>query len=93
MEIKVTDSSTTTWKYANIFRRPRESGDPVAFVNKTLDSLPAFAGTKGPGNDGKRISRFRDLRVEKLVACSAQFDTVWLSCQMRIPADRHVAAE
>jgi hypothetical protein len=33
-------------------RHPRESGDPVAFVQKTLDSLPAFAGTKGRGNDG-----------------------------------------
>jgi hypothetical protein len=33
------------------FRRPRESGDPVAFVQKTLDSLPALAGTKGRGND------------------------------------------
>jgi putative addiction module component (TIGR02574 family) len=32
-------------------RRPRESGDPVSFVQKTLDSLPAFAGTKGRGND------------------------------------------
>jgi hypothetical protein len=32
-------------------RRPREGGDPVAFVQRTLDSLPAFAGTKGRGND------------------------------------------
>ena len=53
-------ASTTTWKYANIFRRPRESGDPVAFVKKTLDSR--FRGT-----DGERISMFRNLRVEKLV--------------------------
>jgi len=39
-------------------RRPRESGDPVAFVQKTLDSLPAFAGTKGRGNDecGNRVA-------------------------------------
>src|SRR5450755_37740 len=27
-----------------VSRRPRESGDPVAFIQKTLDSLPAFAG-------------------------------------------------
>jgi hypothetical protein len=25
----------------------------VAFVKKTLDSLPALAGTKGRGNDGE----------------------------------------
>src|SRR5450755_462133 len=36
---------------ASSSRRPRESGDPVAFIQKTLDSLPAFAGTKGRGND------------------------------------------
>jgi hypothetical protein len=40
----VTDSTKTE-------RRPRGSGDPVSLVQKTLDSLPAFAGTKGRGND------------------------------------------
>jgi hypothetical protein len=35
-------------------------------VTKTLDSLPAFAGTKGRGKDGEPISMFRDLRVEIL---------------------------
>jgi hypothetical protein len=40
----VTDSTKTE-------RRPRGSGDPVSFVQKTLDSLPAFAWTKGRGND------------------------------------------
>src|ERR1700736_2993400 len=49
-----------TWKHANIFRRPREGGDPVAFVKKTLDS-------RFRGNDGERISMFRNLRVEKLI--------------------------
>src|SRR5712675_1285855 len=42
------------------WRRPRPrfkhsrtgfSGDPAAFVQKPLDSLPAFAGTEGRGND------------------------------------------
>ena len=31
--------------------RLREGGDSAAFVPTTLDSLPAFAGTKGRGND------------------------------------------
>ena len=26
---RIVNASTTTWKYANIFRRPRDSGDPV----------------------------------------------------------------
>ncbi len=42
-------------------RRPRPvtkiNGDPVAFVQTTLDSLPAFAGTKGRGNDGHELRR------------------------------------
>ena len=58
-------------------RRPRPrfkhsragfSGDPVSFVQKKLDSLPAFAGTKGRGNDDLqnpllriRLTRFRPL--------------------------------
>jgi hypothetical protein len=52
--------STTTRQYANMFRRPRESGDPVVCVKKTLDS-------RFRGKDGKQISMFRNLRVEKPV--------------------------
>jgi hypothetical protein len=53
--------------------RPRESGDPVAFVKKTLDSRLAvprnFAlRARFRGKDGERISMFRYLRVEKQVA-------------------------
>jgi hypothetical protein len=44
-------------------RRPRESGDPAAFVPTTPDSLPAFAGTKGRGNDDIKnpdVTHFRN---------------------------------
>ena len=79
-------TSTTTRQYANISRRPRESGNPVSFLQTPL-------GPRFRGNDGERISMFRNLRVEKLVDVFVRVHCPWLmTMRMTVQVVFHTVA-
>src|SRR5450631_1005758 len=70
--------------------RPRESGDPVAFVQKTLDSLPAFARTKGRGNDVQVLQAKRILvTLNETSFADASKPLRLLELEIKPDIDRH----